>query len=76
MNASWDSAAGRLGSIVNSCRGRGASNLANCALHYGIGAFVGPFDHVSFENNGSCDVRFLNDGTILSDLSSVWVTCP
>jgi len=35
-----------------------------------------PFDHVTFENNGPCDVKFANDGTVLSDLSSSYVACP
>jgi hypothetical protein len=34
-----------------------------------------PLDHVTFENNGACDVRLLNDGTVPSDLSSTWATC-
>jgi hypothetical protein len=34
-----------------------------------------PLDHVTFENNGACDVGFLNGGTVLADLSSPYVAC-
>jgi hypothetical protein len=35
-----------------------------------------PLDHVTFENNGACDVSFLNNGVVLADLSSPYVACP
>ena len=35
-----------------------------------------PLDHVTFENDGACDVAFLNGGDVMSDLASTWVACP
>jgi len=33
-------------------------------------------DHVTFEDNGACDVALLNDGEVTPVVASTWVACP